>query len=511
MIGFIVRRVLASILTLVVASFIIYVLAAYSGNPLQELEASNAPNKDQLIAARTAALDLDIPPPLRWFLWASGAARCLVPFAGCDLGVNLQNIEVTTLLPGAMVSTIRLVSIATVVAIGLGITIGIVSALRQYSGLDVTVTFLSFFLFSLPSFLIAVLLKEFIAIGGNDFFQDPQIPIVTLLIVTLVAAFVWQAIIGGALKRRLITAAGAAVVTAGVLLVMQATDFFLTPSLGPIGLLVLIAGSVAGVVALVSGFQNRRALLSAGIAGAIAYLSYFLLQPLFDVSSIWTILFLGLAAVAISIAIGAALGGPDRGQAIMAAGITGFAAFVFVVLDRIMQAWPAYLDHSRIRGRPIATVSGETAGFSGDVWATTIDATMHYMLPTIALLLISFAGYTRYARAGMLEVLNQDYVRTARAKGLPERTVIMRHAFRNMLIPITTIVAADIGALLGGAIITETVFAIAGMGQLFNNSLRTADLNPLMGYFVVIAIMAILFNFVADLCYAALDPRVRVK
>lgn len=511
MIGFIVRRVLASILTLVVASFIIYVLAAYSGNPLQELEASNAPNKDQLIAARTAALDLDVPPPLRWFLWASGAARCVVPFAGCDLGVNLQSIEVTTLLPGAMVSTIRLVSISTVVAIALGVTIGVVSALRQYSGLDVTVTFISFFLFSLPSFLIAVLLKEFIAIGGNDFFRDPQIPILTLVVLALVSAFVWQAIVGGDRRRRLITAGVAAVATAGTLAAMQATDFFLTPSLGPIGLLVLIAGTVAGVVALVSGFQNRRALLASGVSGAIAYVSYFLLQGLFDVSSIWTILILGVVAVAVGIGLGAILGGPDRGQAMLASGITAFLAGSFVVLDRIMQSWPAYLDHSRIRGRPIATVSGETAGFSGDVWGTTIDATMHYMLPTIALLLISFAGYTRYARAGMLEVLNQDYVRTARAKGLPERTVIMRHAFRNMLIPITTIVAADIGALLGGAIITETVFAIAGMGQLFNNSLRSADLNPLMGYFVVIAIMAILFNFVADLCYAALDPRVRVK
>ena len=511
MIGFIVRRVLASILTLVVASFIIYVLAAYASNPLAELEASNAVNKDQLIAARIAALDLDVPPPLRWFLWISGAARCVVPFAGCDLGVNLQNIEVTTLLPGAMVSTIRLVSIATVVAIVLGITIGVVSALRQYSGFDVTITFFSFFLFSLPSFLVAVLLKEFIAIGGNDFFLDPQIPIVTLIVMTVVSAFVWQAIVGGALRRRLITAAVAAVATAGLLIVMQATNFFLTPSLGPVGLLVLIAGTVAAVVALVAGFQNRRALLSAGISGALAYVSYFLVQGLFDVSTIWTIVFLGIVAVVVGVLIGVVLGGPDRGQAMLASGLTAFVAGGFVVLDRIMQSWPSYLDNSRIRGRPIATVSGETAGFSGDVWATTIDATMHYMLPTIALLLISFAGYTRYARAGMLEVLNQDYVRTARAKGLPERTVIMRHAFRNMLIPLTTIVAADIGALLGGAIITETIFAIAGMGQLFNNSLRTSDLNPLMGYFVVIAIMAILFNFVADLCYAALDPRVRVK
>jgi peptide/nickel transport system permease protein len=131
------------------------------------------------------------------------------------------------------------------------------------------------------------------------------------------------------------------------------------------------------------------------------------------------------------------------------------------------------------------------------------------LLPTISLLLISFAGYTRYSRSGMLEVLNQDYVRTARAKGLPERTVIVRHAFRNMLIPLATLVATDIGALLGGAVITETVFAISGMGALFYSGLQRVDVNPVMGYFLVIAMTAIVFNFLADLAYAALDPRVR--
>ncbi len=94
------------------------------------------------------------------------------------------------------------------------------------------------------------------------------------------------------------------------------------------------------------------------------------------------------------------------------------------------------------------------------MWRTGLDIFFHLLLPTISLLTISFAGYTRYARAGMVEVLGQDYVRTARAKGMPERVVIVRHAFRNVLIPITTLVATDLGALLGGAIITEYMFAI---------------------------------------------------
>ena len=93
-------------------------------------------------------------------------------------------------------------------------------------------------------------------------------------------------------------------------------------------------------------------------------------------------------------------------------------------------------------------------------------------------MLISFAGYTRYARGGMLETLNQDYIRTARAKGLPERTVVVRHAFRNSLIPITTIVAADVGALIGGAIITERIFAFSGMGALFNSGLKQRRSEP---------------------------------
>jgi peptide/nickel transport system permease protein len=129
----------------------------------------------------------------------------------------------------------------------------------------------------------------------------------------------------------------------------------------------------------------------------------------------------------------------------------------------------------------------------------------------VALLLIGFAGYTRYARASLLEVLNQDYIRTARAKGLTERTVVMRHAFRNALIPMTTLVAFDFAALIGGAVITERVFAWSGMGNLFINSLSRVDLNPVMGFFLITGTLAIFFNIVADLVYTLLDPRIRVN
>jgi peptide/nickel transport system permease protein len=125
-------------------------------------------------------------------------------------------------------------------------------------------------------------------------------------------------------------------------------------------------------------------------------------------------------------------------------------------------------------------------------------------------MLISLAGYSRYSRANLLDVLNQDYIRTARSKGLNERTVIMRHAFRNSLIPLTTVIAFDIGALVGGAIITETVFAWSGMGVLFSNALTNTDVNALMGYFVVTGVLIVIFNIIADLLYSVLDPRIRV-
>jgi peptide/nickel transport system permease protein len=191
--------------------------------------------------------------------------------------------------------------------------------------------------------------------------------------------------------------------------------------------------------------------------------------------------------------------------------LTALLSASLILVDRLMQAWPTYVNSSAINGRPIATVGSQTPGLPGDIWVHGVDSFTHLLLPTLTLMLISFAGYTRYSRAGMLDVLNQDYIRTARAKGMPERVVIVRHAFRNSLIPIATIVASDFGALLGGAIITEQVFAFSGMGNMFQRGLLLPDPNPVMGYFVVIATMAITFNFIADMTYSALDPRVRTR
>jgi peptide/nickel transport system permease protein len=155
---------------------------------------------------------------------------------------------------------------------------------------------------------------------------------------------------------------------------------------------------------------------------------------------------------------------------------------------------------------PIANLSDVDPGTGIDF---AIDRAHHLVMPVFVLMIASVATYSRYMRASMLEVVNSDYVRTARAKGLNERRVTMRHAFRNALIPLVTVVALNMGALLSGAIVTETVFSLDGMGLYFINALGTADPYPVMAWLMITATMIIIFNLVADILYGVLDPRVR--
>jgi len=220
---------------------------------------------------------------------------------------------------------------------------------------------------------------------------------------------------------------------------------------------------------------------------------------------------LAIATVGVSFGIGWLFGGDDRRPVARTAAITGFLVGAIIALDRFMYVWNQYANSGRIKGRPIATIGSATPGLEGSLWIHGVDLFTHLLLPTIALILISFATYTRYSRASLLEVMNQDYIRTARAKGLTERTVVVRHAFRNALIPIATVVAFDIGGIIGGAVITERVFGWTGMGALFQNGLDHVDPNPVMAFFLVTGGLAILFNLLADLVYAGLDPRIRVS
>jgi peptide/nickel transport system permease protein len=168
------------------------------------------------------------------------------------------------------------------------------------------------------------------------------------------------------------------------------------------------------------------------------------------------------------------------------------------------------IDINRWVGHTIVyTIGDSTPGLEGSWWDKLSNTAGHLILPTIALAAVSYAAWSRYQRASMLDVLNSDYIRLARAKGLSRRRVLVRHALRCALIPITTVVALDVGAILGGAVITERVFAWHGMGEMLLTSVTNQDVNRLLAWLMVSAVIVVLFNLVADLLYALLDPRIR--
>lgn len=139
-----------------------------------------------------------------------------------------------------------------------------------------------------------------------------------------------------------------------------------------------------------------------------------------------------------------------------------------------------------------------------------LDIAKHLILPVFLSAFGGLAGMSRYMRSNMLEVIRQDYITTARAKGLDERTVIFKHAFRNALLPVITILGLSVPGLIGGSVIFETIFAIPGMGQLFYQSVMMRDYPTIMGILVIGAILTLLGNLLADLFYSLADPRIRV-
>ncbi len=143
-------------------------------------------------------------------------------------------------------------------------------------------------------------------------------------------------------------------------------------------------------------------------------------------------------------------------------------------------------------------------------WGQLMDKAHHLVLPIVTLVVISVGSLMRYTRTNMLEVLNADYIRTARAKGLSERKVIYRHAFRNTLIPLVTIVGGSLPGLFSGALITETLYSIPGIGYTSYHAMVSGDIPFSMFYLAFLAILTLLGNLIADVLYAAVDPRVRI-
>jgi peptide/nickel transport system permease protein len=146
---------------------------------------------------------------------------------------------------------------------------------------------------------------------------------------------------------------------------------------------------------------------------------------------------------------------------------------------------------------------------SGSFFSRLPDYAGHTALPALTLILVSYSSWAIYQRSSMIETLDADHVRLARAKGLSQRRVLVRHVLRNALIPVTTVVALDFAAVLGGAILTEYVFGWQGLGTWYVQGVSTLDVNIMLAYLLITATFVILFNLLADILYGVLDPRIR--
>ncbi|OJW28949.1 MAG: ABC transporter permease, partial [Rhodospirillales bacterium 69-11] len=151
----------------------------------------------------------------------------------------------------------------------------------------------------------------------------------------------------------------------------------------------------------------------------------------------------------------------------------------------------------------------QTVGADLHGWAAVVDIAQYLVLPALTLGLFYMAVYARLTRASMLEVASQDFVRTARAKGVPEGRILRRHILRNALLPVITFAGIQAGQLIGGSILVETVFAWPGIGRLAFDALLARDYQVLLGVFLVTSILVVLFNLLTDLLYAVIDPRVQ--
>ncbi|MEO3795028.1 ABC transporter permease [Nonomuraea sp. B10E15] len=324
MLTYTLRRLLIAVPVIVASTFTVFLLVTMAGDPLAGLKGRNPPPSPQVIAVEEQRLHLDEPPLQRYWTWITGVVQG-------DFGPSVRtNVDIGHEIAARFGVTLRLIAVAVLLALVLAVVVGVISAVKQYSGIDYGFTFAAFLFLSMPSFWFAVLLKQ-----------------------------------------------------------------------GGISLNNLIGDQV------------------------------------------------------------------------------------------------------------VYTIGERSVIVEGGAWAQLADAAGHMVLPTISLALLSFGAWSRFQRASMLDVLNSDYVLFARAKGLSRRRVVVRHALRTALIPMTTVTALDFATLISGAVITETVFQWRGLGEFLVTSVNQRDAYAVLAWLLVVAVAVIVFNLIADLLYALLDPRIR--
>jgi peptide/nickel transport system permease protein len=196
----------------------------------------------------------------------------------------------------------------------------------------------------------------------------------------------------------------------------------------------------------------------------------------------------------------------DRGVSVVNFLFLSVPVFVVGLVLKTFVAVPIDQHFHRV---VLATAGEQNPLATGNFFQRLPDYASHTILPTITLVLATYASWAIYQRSTLLDVMDSDYVRLARAKGISPRRVLLRHILRNALIPVTTVIALDFAGVLGGAVITETVYGWNGLGRFFLDGVNNLDVNVTLAYLLLTAVIVIVFNLMADIAYGVLDPRIR--
>ena len=355
MLAFIARRIGVLFLILFGSSFILYNLAAIAGDPIGELRFSDDPEIQAQIRELEEFLRLDVPPPLRYFIWLRGV---LGIFTGnLDLGLTRLRLPVSGEIATAMPITIRLVIFATIFAIIVGIALGIVTALRQYSRFDYSMTFFAFLLFSLPIFWVAVLLKQYLAIQFNTFLSDPQITTSWKIGIGLVGSIFWASLLGSKRGNFWKVFGIVFVGTFAFLTFVDEANWLTDPALGPVLIGLLAVGIAFGITYLSTGFGNKAALYASLTMAPLTVISYFLVSnSLNSSSSIPQLLRYALITIIVAVAVALAFARIDRGPVVRTTVITALLSGHLIIVDKFMQTWKPYMEEGAVSFRPIPTL-----------------------------------------------------------------------------------------------------------------------------------------------------------
>src|ERR1019366_6287101 len=291
--------------------------------------------------------------------------------------------------------TIRLILLSTVLAILLGIGFGIVSALRQYSRFDYAMTFFAFLMYSLPIFWVAVLLKEYLAISFNNFLLNGTIAPLWILATSVVSGIFWAAVISGTREKVLAIFAISGAATATILSLLSVTKWFTHPGLGPILMLLLGVGFAFGITYISTGLGNKAALRSSLAVVIVGFVLYFPVEYLLKkYPSFLTIVLMLAVTVVIAMASAYIFAKIDRRPVVRTSVLTSFLVGFLFIIDKLMKTWVPYINTDAIHLRPVPTI-GQANDLlpPGNFWFTFLDSVLHLVLPTIALILITMAGY----------------------------------------------------------------------------------------------------------------------